>query len=55
MVTNYTSMLGGKIQFGYTWLSPIMCSNPFLLKASHVYSVTGTYDYFSARIKKIFF
>lgn len=55
MVTNYTSMLGGKkIQFGYTWLSPIMCSNPFLLKASHVYSGLEHMT-ISARFKKILF
>lgn len=55
MVTNYTSVLGKKIQFGYTWLSPIMCSNPFLLKASHVYFVTVIYDFPPSHFKKVYF
>lgn len=59
MVTNYTSMLGGKkrIQFGYTWLSPIMCSNPFLLKASHVYFFTVKHGgfFFLHTFKTVFF
>lgn len=50
---------GKKIQFGYTWLSPIMCSNPFLLKASHVYFFTvkhgGFFFFFSSHFKKVFF
>lgn len=46
--------VGAKIQFGYTWLSPIICSNPFLLKASHVYSRLEHMT-ISACFKKIFF
>lgn len=43
-----------KIQFGYTWRSPIMCSNPFLLKASHVHFVTEIYLFFLLHTSKRF-